>query len=186
MTQVAFLPPATPLTDGVVQLRLWHPEDLDQLVAACSDPDIPRWTLMPDPYEREHGEAFLGHVAEEWRSGEGAPFCICPAGDPSIAAGATGVFPRGGRALGGIGYWVGREHRRQGYATRAVRLLAQWAFAEAGFQRLVADVITGNDASMRVLEAAGFTSEGPIADGIMQRGIRREGVLYSRDRVAAS
>jgi RimJ/RimL family protein N-acetyltransferase len=149
------------------------------LVACCADPEIPRWTLMPEPYTRADGEAFLGHVGEEWRSGTGAPFCITPADEPDTVAGATGVFARDGRALGGIGYWICGSYRRRGYATRAVRLLARWAFEEAGFEQLVADVIIGNDASMRVLESAGFTNEGPIAEGILQRGARRDAVLYS-------
>jgi RimJ/RimL family protein N-acetyltransferase len=179
MAQLAFRPPTVPLTDGVVQLRLWHLDDVDGLVACCADPEIPRWTLMPEPYTREDGLAFLGRTPDDWRTGRGAPFCLNPAGEPATVAGAVGVFPVDGRALGRIGYWIGREHRRQGYASRAVRLLTRWAFAEAGFARLEADVIAGNDASMRVLEAAGFTLDGPVADGIDQRGIRREGFLYS-------
>jgi RimJ/RimL family protein N-acetyltransferase len=182
MTQVAFRPPSVPLTDGVVQLRPWHADDLEQLLVCCADPEVPRWTLMPDPYEREHGIAFLGNVDEEWRSGTGAPFCVTPADSPDVVGGAVGVFPRDGRRLGGIGYWIGAEHRRRGYATRAVELLCDWAFHEAGFERLVADVITGNEASMRVLERAGFRLEGYIAEGILQRGIRREGVLYTLAR----
>jgi RimJ/RimL family protein N-acetyltransferase len=179
MTQVAFRPPGRPLSDGVVQLRMWHPDDLDQLVACCQDPEIPRWTLVPDPYTRAAGEDFLARVPHEWRSGNGAPFCINPAGEPTTIIGAIGVFPHEPRTVGGIGYWIGADHRRQGIAVRAIHLLVRWAFGEAGFERLVADVILGNAPSERTLRAAGFSLEGRIPGGILQRGKPVEAHLFS-------
>jgi RimJ/RimL family protein N-acetyltransferase len=178
MTLRSFEPPDPPLTDGVVQLRSWREEDLDGLVAACQDPEIPRWTLMPDPYTQEAGVDFLGRVPTEWSSGNGAPFCINPAGEPGELIGAIGVFPHEPRSVGGVGYWITRRHRRQGHAVRAIHLLVQWAFAEVGFERLVADVIVGNEASERTLLAAGFTRIGPVDGGIVQRGTVVDATLF--------
>jgi RimJ/RimL family protein N-acetyltransferase len=61
--------------------------------------------------------------------------------------------------------------RGRGYATRAVRLVARWAFDSAGVARLVAGTLPSNVGSQRVLEKAGFRREGlqfgrlPAADG---------------------
>jgi RimJ/RimL family protein N-acetyltransferase len=174
---VAFLPPPAPLTDGVVQLRIWHPDDLDQLVACCQDPEIPRWTLMPSPYTREDGEDFLARVPESWRMGQGAVFCVAPAAEPTRVIGGFGLFAEG-EGSGRIGYWIAASHRRQGVASRALRLLCAWGQA-SGFVRLQADVIVGNEGSPRVLEAVGFRREGVLRSSIVQRGIRHDGIMYS-------
>ncbi|HEY3766151.1 MAG TPA: GNAT family protein [Gaiellales bacterium] len=89
-----------------------------------------------------------------------------PVGDP---AGIVFV-PQPGSF--GIGYWVIERARGRGLASRAVALLARWAFAEAGTARIEALVEPDNIASLRVVEKAGFEREGrlrgylgPEADG---------------------
>lgn len=174
---VAFRPPARPLSDGVVQLRVWHPDDLDQLVACCQDPEIPRWTLVPDPYTRADGEDFLRRVPDNWRMGWAALLCANPADDPSRVVGGFGLFPED-EGTARVGYWVAREHRGQGVGGRALRLLCAWAH-ENGFVRLQADVIVGNEPSARLLESVGFTREGVLRSSIVQRGVRHDGVMFS-------
>jgi RimJ/RimL family protein N-acetyltransferase len=58
-----------------------------------------------------------------------------------------------------VGYWLFPEARGRGLATRAVRVVTREAFA-SGLERIEANVRIGNDASVRVLERAGFTREG--------------------------
>ena len=48
--------PATQPTleaDGLT-LRPWRASDADAVYAACQDPEIVKWTTIPQPYEREH------------------------------------------------------------------------------------------------------------------------------------
>jgi RimJ/RimL family protein N-acetyltransferase len=177
MTQIAFRPPSPPLSEGVVQLRIWHPDDLDQLVAGVQDPEVTRWTLVPEPYTEADGEQFLASVPDEWRTGRGAVFCINPADEASKVIGGIGLFTTG-PGVARIGYWVALEARRRGVGARAVRLLCRWAFDEVGLARIEADVIPGNDASMRTLESVGFVREGLLRSGILQRGVRLDGVLF--------
>ena len=56
-----------------------------------------------------------------------------------------------------IGYWLGREHTRQGLATSAVLLAAEHARGHLRATDLYAGVKKGNHASTRVLTKAGFT-----------------------------
>src|SRR6185503_13806465 len=58
-----------------------------------------------------------------------------------------------------LGYSLLPEWRGRGFAARAVRLVAAWAFAELGLARLIAGTAADNIASQRVLESAGFTRE---------------------------
>ena len=54
-----------------------------------------------------------------------------------------------------VSYTINPDHRRRGFATRAVRLASTWAF-EHGFSRIVAEWDARNAASGGVARAAGF------------------------------
>ncbi|NJP06765.1 MAG: GNAT family N-acetyltransferase [Chloroflexaceae bacterium] len=55
-----------------------------------------------------------------------------------------------------LGYTVQPAYRGQGYATEAGRALIAWAFAQPGLQRIRAEALPDNAASIRVLEKLGF------------------------------
>ena len=53
------------LRDGEFVLRPKRPDDADALTAACQDPEISRWTLVPSPYTRADANRFIAvHVWE--------------------------------------------------------------------------------------------------------------------------
>jgi RimJ/RimL family protein N-acetyltransferase len=141
------------LSDGVVTLRPRRPEDADAIVAACQDPEIPRWTRVPSPYTRAH--------AEEWLADEDpqtASFLAVDADDRLLGSFSVMHIDRE-RGYGEIGYWVAAEARRRGVATRAVLLLRDWAAGEA-LRELEILVAPENVASAGVAERAGFTRSG--------------------------
>lgn len=55
-----------------------------------------------------------------------------------------------------IGYGLAPSARGRGVATEAVALLCSWAAAQPGVTRLTADVLPGNEASLRLLRRLGF------------------------------
>lgn len=65
---------------------------------------------------------------------------------------------------GTLSYWLFKEHRGRGYATEAVSLLLEYAFAERGLRRVAAEVFDGNCPSRRLLERLGFVHEGTARD----------------------
>jgi RimJ/RimL family protein N-acetyltransferase len=62
--------------------------------------------------------------------------------------------PAGGEVE--LGYAVRPEHRGRGYATEAARALVEWALAQPGVDRVVAEFEHDNVASKRVLERVGM------------------------------
>jgi ribosomal-protein-alanine N-acetyltransferase len=54
------------------------------------------------------------------------------------------------------GYSLLPEYRGKGYATEAVRALVDWAFGHPEVRKVIAETLSGNEASIRVLERAGF------------------------------
>ena len=155
------------LEDEQVALRPLAEEDVPALVAACQDPEIPRWTSVPSPYTEEDARAFLGGAE----------------GVSAILDAATGDF------LGTIGwrwvddnvqfgYWVKREARGRGVASRALRLLSRWAIAELGAARLQLLTEPENGASQRVAEKAGFRREALLRAHVDLKGRRPDVYMY--------
>jgi RimJ/RimL family protein N-acetyltransferase len=77
-----------------------------------------------------------------------------------------------------IGYWMGPADRRHGYVTEAVRAVAEYAFG-LGLYRLELLAATGNVASQRVAERAGFTREGRERRSIWLHGVRQDALVWS-------
>src|SRR5712692_2186285 len=136
------------LDDGVVSLRPPEAGDVDAIVAACQDPEIPRWTRVPSPYTRRHAVEFVDRSAGMWAQATDAAFVIVDAESDDVL-GAMGVHRLGGEDCGPeVGYWLKREARGRGVATRALRLLTGWACGELA-TRVVLQADVRNAASRR-------------------------------------
>jgi len=59
----------------------------------------------------------------------------------------------------GMAYWVARKHWNKGLATEACRAMIRYGFEELGLERIEANIIINNEASVRVAEKLGMTRE---------------------------
>src|SRR4051794_15240019 len=156
-------PPDPPLSDGVVLLRGWLETDVPQLVEACADPEIARWTAVADPYTEELAREWVAGV---WSGARGEPpgervsVAVTEAADPARLSGSMGLMRIERGALGEIGYWTSPWARGRGVTTRAVRLLAAYGFEQFDLRRVEMAIAVDNAPSNRVAERAGFTREG--------------------------
>jgi RimJ/RimL family protein N-acetyltransferase len=170
---------SAPLSDGVVSLRHWRRDDAPALVAACQDPEIPRWTSVPVPYTAEDARAYLAALPPAMVDGARCSFALVADGDEPV--GNIG-FPRlswpDERAE--VGYWLAAPARGRGLVTRAVRLITEWGLREVGFHRIELLAATENPASLRVAERAGFTREGLLRSYALAHGVRLDMVMFSR------
>jgi len=78
-----------------------------------------------------------------------------------------------------IGYWIGEPYWGKGYATAAVKQLTRFAFEELGLLRIYAGVYDYNNASMRVLEKAGFQKEAIMHSSVIKEGKLHDEHVYS-------
>lgn len=168
-------PPDPPLTDGVVALRQWTDTDVPALLAALNDEMLARWLdQLPQPYTDADARAYVAFGRRGWRSEEHeTPFAIADAATDE-PLGSLGV--RWADELEGVaelGYWVGRDARGRGVATRATRLVARWVLADVGFERLELRADPQNVASCRVAERAGFTLDGTLRSIRVNRRLGR-------------
>ena len=79
-----------------------------------------------------------------------------------------------------IGYTIGEQFRDKGYATAAIRVLQQIAFAKDGLDlaRLEAVAAVENVASRKALERAGFQLEGIARAYLIVNGERLDHARY--------
>ena len=149
--------PDPPLTDGAVVLRAYGDADVPALVEICQDPEISRWTLVPSPYGEADARAFLQRVAEGHADATRVTFAIVAAEDPGVLLGSVALqkIDWDLRAAD-VGYLLGAHARGRGVMTRAVELVAGWAFGTLGLERLELRTIAENSASRAVAERAGF------------------------------
>jgi RimJ/RimL family protein N-acetyltransferase len=150
------------LRDGDLLLRPKRPEDADAITAACQDPEIPRWTLVPSPYTRAHAEEFIAAGEPEARAGKAVSLLAVDARDGRLLGSFSLMELDRAPGFGEIGYWVAADARGRGVATRAVRLLADWARSELALSRIEVLPHRDNAPSRRVAEKAGFRDTGEL------------------------
>jgi signal transduction histidine kinase len=171
-------PPDPLLGDEVILLRPPVPADAAAIAAACADPEIARWIPVPVPYTIEDARAFIEGATEDWSTGASATFAIVDRARDELL-GMVGLHrgDRPGRVS--VGYWLAPGARGRGAATRAVRLVVAWAFADPGLTRLELTTLVGNDASGRVATRAGFRREGILRGYLPFRAHLVDVVMYA-------
>jgi RimJ/RimL family protein N-acetyltransferase len=177
MTRV--LLPAAPLVHGPTALRPWRDGDLAGLVVACQDREISRWTRVPWPYGERDARAFLLARYDAVHSGILAPFAIVDIADPARLLGSVSLMRLDWEhRRAEVGYWLARDARGQGHATRAVQLICEWGFDALALERIELHAATGNAASQRVAERAGFTREAVLRSYLRATYERQDMVAF--------
>lgn len=162
---------------GEIALRLPRRSDLSAIVAACQDPEISTWTTVPAQYGEAEGRDFLQQCEEARREGTGVVFAIVDAeGDEFLGTIGARLLDQ---STAEMGYWVKGEARGRGVASGSLRLLSEWCFYEAGFERLQLLAEPGNLPSQRVAERVGYWREGLLRSEFVNKGVRRDVFVYS-------
>jgi [ribosomal protein S5]-alanine N-acetyltransferase len=77
-----------------------------------------------------------------------------------------------------IGYWLGEPFWGKGITTEAVKCFSNYIFNAYSFNRISAHTFSGNPASAKVLEKAGFSFEGRLRKGVYKEGHFYDVLLY--------
>lgn len=169
--------PADGLREGELRLRRWRMRDASAVHAACQDPDIARFTHVPSPYTLDDARRFLAASIGRGRHGS-LPLAVVDAGADELLGSIglrAGPYPH----IGELGYWLTPGGRGRGLATRAVLLLARWAFDDLQLARVQLMTFLDNEASQRVAERAGFTREGVLRAWAEHGGELVDHVMFS-------
>jgi RimJ/RimL family protein N-acetyltransferase len=167
------MPPPV-IETGPLTLRPFREADIAWVYEVSQDPEIQRnLAEVFAPYRMEHAAYFVRHMAlAAWDEGRRAEFLV-------EDAGGAGQLGRVGLDLrphdpgaAEIGYWMAPPARGRGVATAAVQALCQWAFSRLGLTLIEWRCETGNVASRRVAEKAGFLIEATLRARLIHRGRR--------------
>jgi RimJ/RimL family protein N-acetyltransferase len=154
--------PAGGLSDGTLGMRVLAPGDVAGLVQQEADPVTIATGFTGSPPSVVELEHHAARAALDWLVGLGASFALIDLASGRFA-GTLRIRTHGPPQIGGIGYVVHPDFRGRGYTTRALRLVADWAFGWAGFARLELGAKVSNLASQRAALAAGFAPDGTMA-----------------------
>jgi RimJ/RimL family protein N-acetyltransferase len=142
-------------------LRPWEVGDAPWYVES-RDEQVFKWT-------GERRDLTVEETEEAIRSGNQDPEALGFA----IVDGETGekvgsiclAFREKSRDCAEVMYWLAPWGRGRGIATKAVKLLSQWAFDSMGLERVTLKTLAGNIRSQLVAKRVGFKRQGVKNEG---------------------
>lgn len=146
--------PLAPLQGERLTLRVPQLADAKAVYAYASDSEVTRFLAWPRHTSLADSEHFLHEAVTGWLNGKHLVWLI---EDEAGVAGAIGAVPSGANV--GIGYVLRRDRWGRGYATEALRLVADALLGDTPVAAIWALCVTENIASQRVLEKSGFHLE---------------------------
>ena len=141
-------------------LRKPRLDDVDDVLAFVSDPDVMRW-LGRAAGDRPAAVATIERWLAGWeRNGIGhfsvehegqvigrVGFLVWDAGGWKVSSYADAAEP-----VTEVGWTIARKHWGHGYATEAAQALRTWAYDDVGIEHLISLIDPSNHRSIRVAE----------------------------------
>ena len=172
------VPPDPPLAGPRVVLRPFRVGDAAAIAEACKDPDIPRFTMMPEGLTEEGAREWIEDGLEWWPRGLARFAVTLP---PSAeCAGQMGIqFDLPARRAEAF-YWLDSRARGQGIASEALDLVTEWAFRDHDVVRVQLVTHLENEPSQRVARRCGFRREGVLRAWEPVKDDQPDVVMWSR------
>jgi RimJ/RimL family protein N-acetyltransferase len=161
-----------------VRLELFEDQHVEAFEAMLDDPDVLRFTRLPDPAPAGYAGRWLERYRNGREAGTAEAFAIV--GDDGEFLGvavAPEIEPEARQ--GELGYVIAPHARGRGVATRALELLTAWAFDELGLQRAVLLISVDNEASKVVAARNGYVREGVLRSLWFKQDLREDTEVWS-------
>jgi RimJ/RimL family protein N-acetyltransferase len=159
-------------------IRSWEMDDVPAIVRYANNKRIWRnlRDAFPHPYTLNDAQDFLNKVTAH------DPECVFAIATKTEAIGGIGLVLGEDvhRYTAELGYWLAEPFWNQGIMTLAVKRIVEYAFANLDLCRIYAEPYDGNDASVRVLEKAGFQYEGKSKCSVYKEGKFLDQLLYAK------
>ncbi len=178
MSGIPFPDPS--LSDGVVALRGWRPEDAPVVAAWGRDEAVVRWTGVPADYSEEAAVAWAAQTEAARKEGRLLWLAIVDAASERVIGACDLRRPDPeDPALCEMGYLLAEDARGRGLTTRAIALLVDWGFRTLRMERIQAMTHPDNPASANVLKRLGFHHEGTLRAYRAGNRAREDRIVYS-------
>ena len=148
-----------------VLLRPWKLSNVKELQKLANDESIAKYTTVPFPYGEKDALEFIGRAEPNLKENVEHCFAIVDR-ENNVIIGSTSILKIDSRnKKAEIGYWLGKDFRKQGFMQEALQLLLDYGFEKLGLNRIGISCATGNKDSRKVIEKAGGKFEGIEREG---------------------
>ncbi len=164
--------PFVKLTDQVVTLRPFEFGEDAELFKAVHESlsDLSPWMSWGTPqYTRHLAQDFIAVTRSEWSQGSLYAFAITLEETKELIGGCSLSHFHPVYKFFNLGYWVRSSRRGNGFAGRAAKLAARFAFERTNAIRTEIVIAVGNEASKRVAEKLGAHYEGLLLNRMTVR-----------------
>lgn len=166
------------LSSGRVKLRPFRAEDASCIAVSCQDPEIPKFTMMPERLTEQQALAWIERRSQLQERGLFALAITIDQTDECI--GQMGVFIDRANRRAETFYWIDRDQRRRGIASEALTLITNWTFAEHDVVRVQLINHPDNEASQRVAARSGYQREGLLRAWEPVKDSQPDVIMWSR------
>ncbi|HYD49947.1 MAG TPA: GNAT family protein [Terriglobales bacterium] len=158
-----------------IRLRSFRPEDVDDVFAYASDPEVTRlagWEPHRSPLD---SMAYIQRCRDEqWGP---ITFAVEHRDDHRVVGVVDIRIISRLWGIGEIGYTLARQYWGHGLNVEAGRLLLSYGFEHLRLRRIRAMCDADNQRSIRTMEKLGMSREGYVTQDVGARPVRR--VVYS-------
>ena len=169
------------LVDGELMLRPWQESDIEFVYQACQDKLIKEFTTIPDPYLHTDASEFVLSRPKIYLNQAGFPYLGLFNGLPALSVSLHSI--KSFDLTTELGYWVANESRGMGLASRAAKLLSDFAIS-IGYRRIEAYTLPENLGSQRTLIKSGFELEATLHNRLNRRnGVQSDGLLFAKFKI---
>lgn len=161
-----------------VKLEPWHEGHAEELAQRANDPRIAKHLRdrFPHPYTLEVAHAWIAYCQS---MPEVSQFAITLDG---TLIGGCGIdrFTDISRLVGEVGFWIGTDYWRKGFATEALFELTTYGFDTLGLARLFAVTVERNPGAAKVLHKIGYSLEGCQRRAIVKDGEIMDALIFAK------
>jgi RimJ/RimL family protein N-acetyltransferase len=154
-------------------------EHLGDVRAMLDDPEILRFTRIPEPTPEDFPERWVERYRKAREDGSAEGFAAIDSDGRFVGLALAPTIDREAAEVE-LGYIVPANARGRGVATEMLRQLTRWALDEAGALRIVLIIDVANVASERVAERCGYVREGVMRSTHHKQGMRIDAGIWSR------
>jgi RimJ/RimL family protein N-acetyltransferase len=157
------------------------PQHVAALAELVLDPDVLRFTRVPDPTPPGFAERWVERYEEGRAKGDREGFAILDESGAFLGLAVVPTIDREARTVE-LGYVVAPAARGRGVATEVLRRLTDWTFAELDPVRIELLISVDNEGSKRVAERCGYVKEGVLRSTHFKQDIWEDTEVWSRLR----
>lgn len=152
--------PTYPIRTPRLTLRPVTLDDLDDIYAFQSRPDVVRWMLGAGPRTREQSLSSVTAMArEDALRTEGDCLTLAVTTGAGVIGTVELVWRSEADRTAELGYVFHPDHGGRGLATEAATALLDWGFGQFGLHRVYARCHGDNEASARMMARLGMRQE---------------------------